>query len=692
MFRLNCLLFFLFFTFLLQAKSNKKLDKGFDALLQFDYFKAKTIFYAANKKQINFAACYGLSSIYLRNDNPFTNIDSALKYINLSFHHFKLTSLPYVYNQFKIDNLTIMQLADSVTKKQFVRALNLNDTKNFDKFLRENILAKPEIRQNAIRLRDELEYQHIIQINKSDSTLTFIKGHPMSVFYQEALLLIDRQLYAESTKQHLPQEWIDFLKKYPKSKMVNDAYEKLFDYYRKRESISGLSSYVKNYQKSPFILEAWKLLFSLRVKVFSNEELNRFLIEYPSFPLKNSILKELELSKLNLFPYKKDDYIGFIDINGQIVIEPVYDMVTDFCEGLSVVSKNDSVFFINKEKINAFNEFYEDASVFKNGIAPVKKNNHWYFINRQGQTVSKLYEEINELSNNIYVYKRNGKYGALDEYGQNFIENRFDKLGDFKNNMAYFIEKNKYGFVSNTGTIYKAEFDWISDFDEQHLAIFKVNNKFGIVRDDGHQLLDGQYDQIFNLNEKYFLIIINNLYGFYSKEGCFVTPIAYDYNKEKPIEYYCQGNLFKLLKKQEQAIMDQNGHLELNFGMYAEVNFMCDGLMLVNRKSKFGFIDKKLNVQIPFKYQNASSFNNGLSLVKIKDQYQIISKSGKEIFVSEKPISVFNHLYFIVGEDLKTLINRKGEVVFTNIINIQQINNNLMIVTFETGEAKLLKD
>lgn len=692
MFRLNCLLFLIFLTFLVQAKSNKKLNKGFDALLQFDYFKAKTIFYDANKKQINFAACYGLSSIYIRNDNPFTNLDSALKYINLSFHFFKKTRLPYVYNQLKIDSLKMMQLADSVTKKQLFRALNLNDTKSFDRFLIENLLAKVEIRQRVIKLRDELEYQHIIQINKSDSTLAFINCHPMSVYYQEALLLVDRQLYAESTTQHLPQEWINFLKKYPKSKMINDAYEKLFDYYRKSESIAGLASYVKNYQNSPFLLEAWKLLFSLRVKAFSNEELNRFLVEYPSFPLKNSILKELELSQLSLFPFKKDDYTGFIDINGQIVIEPIYDMVTDFREGLSVVSKNDSVFFMNKEKINPFNEFYEDAYGFKNGIAPVRKNNHWFFINRQGQTVSKFYEEMNELSNNIYVYKRNGKYGALDEYGQNFLENRFDKLGDFKNNMAYFIENTKYGFVSHNGTVFRTEFDWISDFDEQHLAIFKSNNKFGIVKDDGHQLLESQYDQIFKINEKYFLLVSNSLYGFFSKEGCFITPVAFDYNKEKPVEYYCQGDFFKLLKKQEEAIIDQNGHMEVNFGIYSEVHFLSDGLMLVKRKNKFGFIDKKLNVQIPFKYQNASSFNRGLSLVKIKNQYQIITKSGKEIFVSEKPISVYNHLYFMVGDDLKTLINRAGEVVFNNITGIQQINTNLMILTFENGEAKLLKD
>jgi hypothetical protein len=190
-----------------------------------------------------------------------------------------------------------------------------------------------------------------------------------------------------------------------------------------------------------------------------------------------------------LYPYQKDDLSGFIDSLGKMVIAPVYDAVSPFSEGLSAVSKNDSVYFINKENTNVFNQFYSEAYPFKNGIAAVKTANRWKFINRQGQSIEN-YDEINELSDNLFVVKKGDKFGAVDNYGTTVFEPRFDKLGDFKNGFAYYSEKGKFGFVSKTGGVYKAEFDWIGDFNEKNLAIFRQAAGYGIVNSKGEKILD----------------------------------------------------------------------------------------------------------------------------------------------------------------------------------------------------------
>ena len=62
--------------FVFQVSFASRIDNAFDALKQFDYFKAKKLFYAS-MKQHKAAACYGLAIIYLRNDNPFHQLDSA---------------------------------------------------------------------------------------------------------------------------------------------------------------------------------------------------------------------------------------------------------------------------------------------------------------------------------------------------------------------------------------------------------------------------------------------------------------------------------------------------------------------------------------------------------------------------------------------------------------------------------------
>ncbi|MEI6020753.1 MAG: WG repeat-containing protein [Bacteroidota bacterium] len=687
-------LFFLFFSFAFicsKAAKHKQLDKAFSALAEYDYFKSKKLFYNCNQKQINFAAAYGLSTIYYRTDNPFSNNDSALKYISLAYQNYLASHQPYLFAKYRVDSMCILALADSIVHKQFLAAKTKSTVFHWELFLRLNTIASPILRKQAVHKRDELVFERVLQSNKSDCTLVFMKCHPMSDFYLDANLLLQREIYFESTLHQKPDEWISFLKLHPNNIMVNEAYEKLFEFYRKRQSLSGLSLFVKNYPKAPQVLEAWKLLFALSVKAYNSDELNKFLDEYPQFPLKNSILKELELNKLTLYAFQKDDYIGYMNDAAQVVIEPEFDQAGDFYEGLAVVSKNDSVYFINKEKENSFQQFYTEAYPFKNGMAAVKQNNKWFFINRQGQVISKPYEEINELSNNFYVFKLNAKYGALNHFGQMVIEAKFDKLGDFKNNMAYFIFAGKYGFVNTKGHVYQEEFDWISDFDEQGIAIYKLENKFGLINAQGQKISENEFDQMVKLNEMYYLVLKDNLYGFYSKEACFVTPIQYEYNKEKAADYYFKDNHFKLIKNGEQAIMDENGHLDLNFNAFKEINFMSSGLMLVRKKNKFGFIDKKMTSVIPFKFIEAQSFSDGLSIVKFKNQYQIIASNGKEIYVTEKPITKYNAHFYLIGDEIKSLINSTGELLVNDVSAIQQINNSFLLVTFSSGQFQLIK-
>ena len=55
------------------------LEKGYESLAEYDYFQAKQKFEKSLKKNTSPAA-FGLSQIYGRNDNPFSNLDSAYHY------------------------------------------------------------------------------------------------------------------------------------------------------------------------------------------------------------------------------------------------------------------------------------------------------------------------------------------------------------------------------------------------------------------------------------------------------------------------------------------------------------------------------------------------------------------------------------------------------------------------------------
>ena len=678
-------------TMFARANHTKQLNRAYEALQIYDYFKAKKIFYGINKNEIDYAAAYGLAMIYHRRDNPFSQNDSASKYIHLSYEAFLAAEKTYTFNATPINAERILLLSDSICSRQFHAAQSKSDITVWEYFLKHNTLAKPALRRKAVYQRDELVFAKVLKENKSDSTRFFMHTFPMSDFYGDAFVLLQREIFSETTKHQKAEEYIYFLKNYPGNVMVNEAYEQLFELYRKRQSISGLHFFVKNYPSAPQWLEAWKLLFSLSVKAYTSEELTKFLDANPQFPLKNSILKELELNNITLYPIEKDDFIGYINEEAQFVIPPQFDQAGEFNEGLAVVSRNDSVYYINKENVNPFNRYYSDAYPFKNGLAAVKQQNKWVFINRQGQIVSKQFEEVNEMSNNLYVVKLNGKYGACNQYAQLVIEAKFDKLGDFKNNLAYFVAEGKYGFVDVKGHQYKEGFDWISDFDEKGFAIYKTDNKFGLVNALGEKRSENMFDQILKLSDQYYMVINQNMYGVYSADGCFVVPVMYDYNKEKSLAYYYKSDRFKLLKNPEMAIVDANGHFDINFSSYKEIDFMSNGLMLARKKNKYGYIDKKQNVVIPFKYLEASNFSDSIALVKTKKEYQMIAVSGKELFVSEQKITKLNAYFYTVGDEVKTLINARGETVLTEVLEIKQINNSRLLVTFVNGQQQLIK-
>ena len=673
-----------------------KPKKGFKALSVYDYFNAKKIFTKANSKRANTYACYGLASIYSRNDNPFFNLDSAAKYANYGYHLFLRHPKPKTYSGFLIDSLNILLLADSIAARSLQKIKKEHSIVLYDAFLRNHYLGNKIRKQAVVYMRDELEFNKVQLIDKSDSTNLFMITHPQSKLYEEASLLKDRQVFMEWTSGNKAESYNTFLKKNPKNVMANAAYDKLFQLHKEQSNLLGLKEFVNDYPNAPQILEAWKLLFSLSVKSFSDAELIRFLEEHPTFPLKNSILKELELNKLLAFPYLKNDLWGFINERAVWIIPPIYDAVGGFSEGVCNVSKNDSVFFINKENVNPFNAVYTEAFAFKNGLAPVKQNGKWFFINRQGQLSSKFYDEINELSDETYIVKANDHYGAIDQFGQIILEPKFEQLGDFKNGFAYYQADGKYGFISKLGVVHKAEYEWISDFDTNHHAIIKLNNKYGIISADGNVILPAQYNQIIKVNNSIYIIVINSTYGFFNAEGCFLSPIIYDFNKGKQPDFYVENNLLKLLRNNEQALMDINGNLLIPFGVYNDISLPSNGLLRVKKQyktgAKYGYLDEKLNLVIPLKYSQAQNFLDSTAIVNTEDKVLLINHSGKEIFSSESKIDKLSKHYYLTHTEKKQIINQLGNSIYSNVEDVQRVNDTLLIITLESEEIKLLYD
>lgn len=638
-----------------------KISDAYAALYIYDYFKAKSLFFSSLSK-FPAESSYGLATIFNRNDNPFSNTDSAAKYIAISRQHFKDTA---TYSSFHISKQTIAGLASAIAEKGFKKYVSDKDEYKINWFL-EHFYFAGELLEKAYYARDEVVLKRYLSFGSSDSMAYFLVRYPETALRQTVIEEAYRFQYLEKVNESDPQQLKAFIKQHNQNPWVATAEAKLFELTKQLHNSDSLYSYIKNYSSALTREDAWKTLYSTSVKDYSKKELTEFIAKYPDYPYNESVLKEIALAQQILIPLKNaDDAYGFIDTLGHWIIKPMYDDALPFSEGFSAVCRNDSCFYINKEGNRNTEFYYEETENYRNGLAIVKKQNAYYLVNRSGQLISKGYQDISASSGNLYVCKLNNLYGAINAKGEIIIPFTYIKLGNFKNGYAYYMS-SQYGLVDIHNITLAASWDWISDVDTNKIAIVKKGTRFGLMHVSGRMELEPAFDYIGVCTSGIYLVVKNNLYGFYDANGsCYVTGIEYDYDPGLETDYYTNGKYFKLIKDDEVALVDANGRHSINFGTYSNLFFAKNDIIRIQKNNKYGFVDRKLKPVTAVEYDKATDFQNGVALVTKGANSSLIDKSGKVVFtLKNATITDFNGTYYLVKQnELLGLLHTSGKLV-----------------------------
>ncbi|MES2513638.1 MAG: WG repeat-containing protein [Bacteroidota bacterium] len=651
-----------------------KIPDAFEALSMFDYFKAKQLFYKSLPKYPA-ESSFGLATLYFRTDNPFSNIDSAAKYISLSQKQFKDSA---TYSLYHINRETIQELALRIGQKGFETYGSQTKVEALNYFLTHFYFADSLLRENAFYKRDGIYLSNALATQSSDSMAQLLLRFPQSGLYAKAKKLFFDYQYMERIPQKTMHQYQLFIRQFPTNPNVAMAETNLFYLVQALHSSDSIYNFIKRYSTDLTRETAWKLLYSTSVKSYSKEELTGFLNKYPDYPFNETILKEIALSQHVLIPLKNTaDKFGFIDTLGHWIIEPQYDDAADFSEGFASVCKNDSCFYINKEGQKVSGHYFEEAESYKDGVAIVKKDNLYFMINRSGQFISKGYQDISESSEKLYVSKSNNLYGAINAKGEIVIPFSYKKLGNFKNGYAYYLAA-QYGLVDVTNRLLQANWDWISDVDTNAIAIVKKTNQFGLMTVNEQLILPTEYDYIAHCTGEIYLVVKKNLYGFFnSKDKCFVTAVDYDYDPAFEPYYYTNGTYFKLVKNEEVALVDANGRYSINFNTYSNLFFAKNGIIRIQKNNKFGYVDRKLKAVTPVEFDSADDFKNDIAIVSKKGVSQLINTQGKPVYTLKDGFISDNLLgpyYKTSLFELRGMINNKGDVLLnTEYITIEQI-------------------
>ena len=169
--------------------------------------------------------------------------------------------------------------------------------------------------------------------------------------------------------------------------------------------------------------------------------------------------------------------VGFIDKTGKYVINPQFKAVGDFSEGKAAFSNGKQWGYINTEGAYIVNPQYDDAGKFSKGLAAIKQGKSYGYINNEGRLIiNPQFDQASSFSDGLAAVRTGDKYGYINVDGKYEINTQFEYAGDFYGGIALVRAADKWGFINKKGQYvvnpqfkhvkYEASIDMRTDFAE----------------------------------------------------------------------------------------------------------------------------------------------------------------------------------------------------------------------------------
>ena len=615
---------------LLFASGNlfSQVSKGFKALDEFDFFRARKCFIASlNKNPV--LSNYGLAKVHYDKLNHFHSYDSAYKRINLACIAF--SELPEkkrlkMYEK-GFHEKKLIVLADSIFSGAFSDALNGTQPEALSRYI-QNFPDSP-YRLKAILLRDSAAFSDASKQNSSKAFSAFNERYPQSHLREKVQKKLDFALYTETVAVGTLDALIAFLNAYPNSEYAGPVDDLVFSKASPRGTEPELYAFVKSYPNNRNVSKAWNRLYYLFTKDQRAESVDAFKAKYPEFPYKEKIREDSALLRTRLFPVIQNERWGYCDSTGSMRIPYQFDDAEYFSENLAVVELNGKKGYINKAGFMVVMPQFTEADPFSGGRAIVETDSAAGIINTIGDwIVLPNYYSVSGPFNRLYRIEQNEKYALMDSEGRLLTPVQFDELEPFSEELAAIAIEGKAGFINTSGLIAIApQFDEAGDFINGHARV-SVDGKFGVIRSDGSWLIQAKYNDIRLVSGDVYLAMDEKKCAYFDINGKLLMRSP-DYCSDGPMNTkgFHEG-LCRATRKGKSGFIDKKGKWVIQ-PEFEQLGFFKDGMAAFRKRNKWGFMNKTGKPVIKEQYDAVFAFEDGKARVKWKGKWGLIGKDGK---------------------------------------------------------------
>ncbi len=327
-----------------------------------------------------------------------------------------------------------------------------------------------------------------------------------------------------------------------------------------------------------------------------------------------------------------DSIPGLLFKDGNEKMFPNFNATYWYKDDLGLATKDKKYGFINKNGDIIVPLKYEDAFPFYKGYAAIKSNDKWNYINEQGQV---LFSD-----SLIFNYRPIIDDKAVFMVSGNKVEKRKRMHSEDRTGSQVFVEylnqikkqQLKEGLINTNGKIIiKPIYDEISGYFINGFMRVRNNGKAGIVNDTGKIVIPIEYDNVLDYKNGMFTAEKNNKWGIIDTENKIIIPFEYG-----RIRHF-QNDLALITNKGTGYINKEKGIViepQNSFNLFGD---FYNGLALVKKDNKYGYINKENKIIIPIIYDNALSFKNKKTIVLKDGICFFINQKGKKIKRISKP-------------------------------------------------------
>ena len=414
-----------------------------------------------------------------------------------------------------------------------------------------------------------------------------------------------------------------------------------------------------------------------------------------------------QISEVNYFLLMQNNKYGVINKNGDIVVDPVYDVV-------EIPNSSKPVFICKgnydqnsgEYNIQVFNDKKEPILYQYYTVEAIKLNN---------------VESNGNYEKSVLKYKSDNKYGLIDFSGNKITDAIYDSIEGFNYREGILLVKksDKYGIINIKGaSIIKPKYDEIlcdeyyttgSKYDKSGYIVGTKTDKgmrYGYI--DGikrKQILKNEYNDIYRITDK---IDDNNIYLVAFKDGkagVYQNKKKIINNEYEDILYDANNDLLTLQKTSKQGVSKFDGTTIIPIeydniffaGEYINAQkgdkidiYNFDGTKenseYISRKS---VADKKYEIVSTSddKYKIINNENNKV----IDDNYQYIQYLFKNYFSVTK-----DNKYGIIDSDGNTILDFKYNIVQllenSNVIQVIDDKSNIELLDENLKSIIKIKD